>query len=167
MSEPQPSEMRVGDAEREQALQALGDHMAAGRLDIDEYGDRTARVAAAKTRGELTELFRDLPDPRPTFDRPVQVQPAPMPAPQRGRPEPVTNWENRPLAQRAYAGLVPLSWVFAVVLFLFAFRTPVVFAVPVIITVLGGSMWGHDWSRDRKHWEREQRNRRRRRWDDY
>ena len=70
MSEYQPSDIRVSDAEREDALAKLGEHMSAGRLDIDEYGDRSARVATAKTRGELLGLFGDLPEPKPAFGRP-------------------------------------------------------------------------------------------------
>ncbi|MGB3441245.1 MAG: DUF1707 domain-containing protein [Actinophytocola sp.] len=70
MSEFEPSDIRVSDAEREEALAKLGEHMTAGRLDIDEYGDRSARVATAKTRGELLDLFGDLPEPKPAFGRP-------------------------------------------------------------------------------------------------
>ena len=58
MSENQPSEIRISDAEREDALGKLGEHMSAGRLDIDEYGERSARVATAKTRGELLGAVR-------------------------------------------------------------------------------------------------------------
>ncbi len=74
--------MRVGDAEREAALRALGEHMSAGRLDIEEYGERTARVAAARTRGELAALFDDLPPPRPSFaTAPAPPQPRQVAAP--------------------------------------------------------------------------------------
>ncbi|AHI01329.1 DUF1707 SHOCT-like domain-containing protein [Kutzneria albida] len=60
-------DLRVGDAERQQALADLGVHMRDGRLGIDEYGDRAARLATARTRGEVIALFTDLPDPRPEF----------------------------------------------------------------------------------------------------
>ena len=70
MSDYQPSDIRVSDAEREEALTKLGEHMTAGRLDIDEYGERSAQVATAKTRGDLLALFGDLPEPKPTFGRP-------------------------------------------------------------------------------------------------
>ncbi len=70
MSEYQPSDIRVSDTEREEALAKLGEHMSAGRLDIDEYGERSAKVATAKTRGDLLALFGDLPDPKPAFGRP-------------------------------------------------------------------------------------------------
>lgn len=70
MSDYQPSNVRISDAEREDALGKLGEHMSAGRLDIDEFGERSARVATAKTRGDLLELFGDLPEPKPTFGQP-------------------------------------------------------------------------------------------------
>ena len=53
--------LRVSDAERDEVLNALGDHAAAGRLTLDELDERSSKVLAAKTRGELTQLTRDLP----------------------------------------------------------------------------------------------------------
>ncbi|WP_330180727.1 DUF1707 domain-containing protein [Nocardia sp. NBC_01503] len=58
-----PAALRVGTAEREQAAEALGKHFAAGRLDVTEYDDRVARAYAAKTIGDLSVLFTDLPQP--------------------------------------------------------------------------------------------------------
>ena len=77
MTEYQPSEIRISDSEREDALGKLGEHMSAGRLDIDEYGERSAKVATAKTRGELLGLFGDLPEPKPAFGQPRAGVPAP------------------------------------------------------------------------------------------
>ncbi|MGW5111325.1 DUF1707 SHOCT-like domain-containing protein [Nocardia sp. NPDC004123] len=77
-----PSTVRVGTAEREQAAAALGEHFAAGRLDIAEYDERVGRAYAAKTAGELAVLFGDLPRPQ----RPAPQIPAPPPAPRRALP---------------------------------------------------------------------------------
>ncbi|MDR7169492.1 hypothetical protein J2W56_003233 [Nocardia kruczakiae] len=57
--------VRVGTAEREQAAAALGDHFAAGRLELDEYDERVSRAYAAKTAADLIVLFGDLPRPQP------------------------------------------------------------------------------------------------------
>lgn len=57
------AQLRIGDAEREQAAVALGEHFAAGRLSADEHGDRLDRVWSARTRADLAPLFRDLPGP--------------------------------------------------------------------------------------------------------
>jgi hypothetical protein len=61
MSERQ---LRIGDAEREQAATALGEHFAQGRLSLDEHAERLDQVWAARTRGELEPVFRDLPGGR-------------------------------------------------------------------------------------------------------
>jgi Domain of unknown function (DUF1707) len=54
-------ELRIGDAEREAAATALGEHYAAGRLSKEEYDERSNRVWAAKTGSDLRPLFVDLP----------------------------------------------------------------------------------------------------------
>lgn len=79
-----PPDVRVGTAEREQAAAALGEHFAAGRLDVTEYDDRVGRAYAAKTAGELAVLFGDLPRPQPPA--PQILTPPPVVAPQRSLP---------------------------------------------------------------------------------
>lgn len=56
-------ELRIGDSEREQAAAALGDHFAEGRLSVEEHGERLDAIWAARTRGDLRPIFRDLPGP--------------------------------------------------------------------------------------------------------
>jgi hypothetical protein len=53
--------LRAADADRAAVAAQLGEHMAAGRLRVDEYDDRLARAYAARTYGELAELTADLP----------------------------------------------------------------------------------------------------------
>ncbi|WP_436491886.1 DUF1707 SHOCT-like domain-containing protein [Actinokineospora sp. HUAS TT18] len=53
--------LRVGTAEREAAIAELGDHFAAGRLEVDEYEQRCGIAANARTQAELRALFDDLP----------------------------------------------------------------------------------------------------------
>ena len=53
--------MRVGDAEREAAAAELREHFASGRLDQEELETRLSAVFAARTRGDLSTLFTDLP----------------------------------------------------------------------------------------------------------
>jgi len=55
---------RIGDAERERAAEALGEHFAAGRLDRSEFDVRLDAAYEARTAAELQELFADLPEPR-------------------------------------------------------------------------------------------------------
>src|ERR1700733_1854450 len=53
--------MRVSDAERDAAATELREHFASGRLNQDELDERLTAVFAAKTRGDLSALFTDLP----------------------------------------------------------------------------------------------------------
>jgi hypothetical protein len=58
-------EMRVGNAEREATAAELREHYASGRLTLDELNQRLDQAFAAKTRGDLDALLRDLPSARP------------------------------------------------------------------------------------------------------
>lgn len=62
---PQAHPVRVGDAERDEALDKLGDHFAAGRLTRDELDERTGTAMSARFDSDLEALFRDLPDGSP------------------------------------------------------------------------------------------------------
>jgi len=52
---------RIGDAERQKAMDDLGKHFTAGRLDITEYDNRLTNVAEATMRSDLIPIFSDLP----------------------------------------------------------------------------------------------------------
>ena len=62
--------VRIGTAEREQAQALLSRQFAEGRLNPDEFSDRSAAIGAAVTRADLEPLFADLPakpgDPSPS-----------------------------------------------------------------------------------------------------
>lgn len=91
--EPGPN-IRIGNDERDAAIRALDEHLSAGRLDPDEYGDRVARASVARTFADLEPLFSDLPDPRPRppSHGPTVVLTKPAPGASggenAGRPEP-------------------------------------------------------------------------------
>jgi hypothetical protein len=77
---PRPSltpTVRIGDAERERAAAALGEHYAAGRIDHRELDLRLEAVYAATTAPELNRWFSDLPGPLPV------LPPAPPALPRR------------------------------------------------------------------------------------
>jgi len=57
--------LRIGTAERTAAMKALDEHLAAGRLGVEEYADRSALAAGATVASELRALFTDLPAPHP------------------------------------------------------------------------------------------------------
>ncbi len=60
-------DIRIGTAERDEALAALAVHHTAGRLDAFEYEDRRGKAVDAVTKRDLRALFADLPEPRPKF----------------------------------------------------------------------------------------------------
>jgi hypothetical protein len=119
-------DIRVGDTERQQALQVLGEHMSAGRIDIDEYGERSAKITTAKTRGDLMALFYDLPDPRPQFATPVAMYPEPSNAPAR-------RWEG---------AVVPAVGVAVVIAFFVLVRNPLIFLLIPAVAILWGQWNG-------------------------
>jgi hypothetical protein len=62
--------VRASDAERERVATALRDHAAAGRLDLDELGERLERTYAARYSAELETVLSDLPrEPEPRRER--------------------------------------------------------------------------------------------------
>ena len=65
-------DLRIGDAEREQAAAELGEHYAQGRLTTDEHRERLDQIWAARTRRQLGPVFADLPGR--TFPPPAAVR---------------------------------------------------------------------------------------------
>ena len=72
--------LRVGTTDRERAVEALGTHLAEGRLAVEEYSHRCGAAAAAVTRADLLDLFDDLPAPHPSF---AEAPPAEVALPER------------------------------------------------------------------------------------
>jgi hypothetical protein len=70
----QQPEIRIGDAERDQAVSALGEHYLAGRLSKEEYDERAAAAWTARTRSQLDPLFGDLPPMQQQVVRPAPPQ---------------------------------------------------------------------------------------------
>jgi TM2 domain-containing membrane protein YozV len=103
---PDPRSIRIGTAEREQAVKALGDHFSQGRLNPEEFEERMTAAYAARTVQDLDQLFDDLPaasGPCPTGQHPpAQCPPAQYPPAQ----YPTAQY---PTAQYP-AGLPPPFW---------------------------------------------------------
>ncbi|SDW22598.1 TM2 domain-containing protein [Amycolatopsis xylanica] len=114
---PEPENLRIGTAEREEAMKVLSDHFAEGRLSTEEYEARVTGVLDAKTRAELRPLFDDLPAPKPVFLLPPMTfaQPAYSPPPPGALPVP--HWAPPPPAQyspksRMVAGVLQIVFPF-------------------------------------------------------
>lgn len=131
-------------------MTALGEHMSAGRLDIDEYGERTARVTAAKTRGELLALFDDLPAPHPTFGTAKTEKPAQVPEPAASNLP-----AGRPGGQRFVEAIVPIAALVGLGFLIFTHLWWLIF-LPVFVGIIGRAIVGDDWQ-DHKAWKHQQR----------
>ncbi|WP_018297753.1 DUF1707 SHOCT-like domain-containing protein [Corynebacterium lubricantis] len=55
-------DIRVGEAERNSALDRLSELFTNGYLDVAEFDRRTGEVVAATYRSDLTKVFSDLPE---------------------------------------------------------------------------------------------------------
>lgn len=60
---PERRDLRISDAERDEAAAILREAAGEGRLDLDELDERLSAVYAAKTYGDLEPITRDLPRP--------------------------------------------------------------------------------------------------------
>src|SRR3989442_14327114 len=59
--EPVDPSLRVSHEDRGRVIALLRDHTSAGRLTIDEFGDRVGEVYEARTFGDLQRALRELP----------------------------------------------------------------------------------------------------------
>lgn len=136
--------VRIGNAEREAATKALDEHLAAGRIDMDEYGERYAQASMARTRGELEPLFADLPEPHAlsllagsASARPAVSLTKPEPARRQRNP-----WQLMPL-------FVPLAIILTIA---FSWGWMAWIVVPAMMGVVGGGSHGRgrDWDAGRQ-----------------
>jgi len=58
---PAEPELRASDAERDVVATRLREAHAEGRLTVEEFSERLDAALAARTRGDLEDLTRDLP----------------------------------------------------------------------------------------------------------
>jgi hypothetical protein len=70
-------DLRVSHAERQEVVDELARHYAAGRLTVEEYEERVAGAFAARTGRDFVPLLADLPEDRPA---PVATRPSGAPA---------------------------------------------------------------------------------------
>jgi len=161
-------EIRVGTAERQTAIDLLGEHWRAGRLDPTEHEARTTKAFAAVTRADLNALFTDLPRTGPAVPWELpQVQDAPaevlvptsvVPAPTTRRGALATVGAGLSRARDTVMALTPIG---ATVLFVTGQAPwPVFLAIPAAGIILYGP-GGKDGARERERERRVERDRRR------
>jgi uncharacterized protein DUF1707/cell wall-active antibiotic response 4TMS protein YvqF len=69
--------IRASDAEREHTVELLRRHSVDGRLTLEEFASRMERAYEARTREELEELARDLPETSAARPSPARRQKPP------------------------------------------------------------------------------------------
>lgn len=79
-----PVGWRASDAEREATLSRLREGLAAGRVTLEEFSERTEATLAARYREELAALVADLP-PSPPAQPDVSRSPERLASPRRPR----------------------------------------------------------------------------------
>jgi Domain of unknown function (DUF1707) len=120
--------IRASDLDREAVVAVLRDAYAAGRLDAEEFDERTTAAYAGRTWGELRKLTEDLPEqPALGADLPAQRPPAITPA-QAGPPR------NGGAGRRPF---VPVFPIFAIwFLITVAAHSPAAAPVAVVALVM-------------------------------
>jgi hypothetical protein len=73
--------IRASDHDRESTVEVLREAYTAGRLDLDEFDERTTAAYASKTWGDLRELTSDLPS-EPRLGADLQASAPPLPKPE-------------------------------------------------------------------------------------
>ena len=121
--------LRISDADRATALDLLSEQYAVGRLDKDEFDERSDAVWSAKTQGDLAPVFADLPVRSPA-----------LPARPDGRG---SQWGTR-RGPRWGPPLLPL--VFLLILLTILTKVPFVLLLVGLWFVFG---WRHH---ARRHW---------------
>lgn len=163
---------RIGDAERDRAVELLREHMAQGRLDEAEFDERLTAALSAKTSGDLDPLFTDLPGPRPGqgLASTAGYQAPPWSAGTAMTPTPATPTPHPRSWNRALGALSALIWPLTILLITFGLDWAhfwwLVFVPIMISSALGKDHQNRD--RERERLEREQRrlDKRRRTLDD-
>jgi hypothetical protein len=137
-------QIRIGDAERDAAATALGEHFAAGRLTKDEYDERAEQIWAARYGNDLDPVFVDLP--KPVTARPVAQVPG---QPQWSRPP---QWSGP--AQRRGPQPRPFFWAAPILPLLVVGLVLIAFSIPpwplfilLWIWIAGG------FRQHRRHWQ--------------
>jgi hypothetical protein len=77
MSEQDPSQLRISDAERHQVAELLREAAGDGRIDLEELDERLEATYAAKTYADLVPITLDLPTQGGLVRRPAA---APVPS---------------------------------------------------------------------------------------
>ncbi len=106
--DPAVAPLRASDADRDVMHRLLADAFADGRLDRDEYDERSATVLSARTLGELPPLVSDLVPDRPLLPARVPLAAASSTEIQKRAEE---SWrDDRRNAFMGFVGSALITW---------------------------------------------------------
>ncbi len=98
--------IRASDEDRESAVEVLRDAFSVGRLDLEEFDERTTSAYSAKTWGELRALTDDLPEQaRLGADLAAVTEPEPRPEPE------LIQLGASPEPRRPFVPMLPMALV--------------------------------------------------------
>jgi len=115
--------IRAGDVDRMRVVEALGRHLAEGRLTVDEFDERTTQAHAAVYLDQLPQLLADLP----------------------GDPEPAPRRAARPSRVPAAAVFVLVAVLLASSVVAVAHGAAPLFGVLLLFLFLRHRRWSHRW----------------------
>lgn len=125
----EPVPQRIGDTERDRAVDLLREHLAQGRLDDTEFDERLTAALSAKTSGDLDPLFYDLPGPRPGQGLATTSETTPLFATQAGLNPTESSQAAGPRAKKWNTALVVASSI----------------AWPATLLILFATSWSYWW----------------------
>lgn len=138
---------RIGDAERDKAVQELQAHHAAGRLTLAEFDERMQSALQARTMADLRPLFRDLPSPD------FQGQYLAVPAASAASSVATTNKRSSEMERRARTArtIGALMWPVALIInFAFGWEWWWLMLVPVFVMPVLMNAFGVEDPKDKK-----------------
>ncbi|GAA4581004.1 hypothetical protein GCM10023194_10970 [Planotetraspora phitsanulokensis] len=145
-------EMRASDGDRDRVAAALREHVAEGRLTVDEFNERLESVYQSRTYGELAKLTSDLPE-IDLHTLPATVKPQAEPPAQAGRKQTATRaaWASFVgtnavlwaiwLMSSMGSGHATYPWPLWVTLF---------WGIPLLVGTVFGTGPGHGHGRERR-----------------
>lgn len=117
---------RIGDAERDAAIEALQEHHGAGRLSLEEFDERMTRAMGAKVESDLRALFEDLPGGA-AFLRPGVRTSGQLAAVRQSAP---------PANRGVLTGIQAAIWPVAIMI---AFFTPIHFWAAIVFAIIAST----------------------------
>lgn len=138
----EPLPKRIGDDDRDQAAGYLRDHLASGRITLEEFDERVNAVLVAKFARDIEAVFGDLPAPRPGLAAPTPSPVATPGAAVAARPQPKVPVVDR--TGRALSIAAAAAWPLVIV-FCFAVSWEYwwLIFIPIFLSSYAGKRMGN------------------------